>query len=125
MAQQSLVEAVKDLSIGLVSQASARLRLLGLELAEERGRVISLVVAALAACFFVFLAVIFGALLIVANYWDTPQRIASIIWLAVIALLIAIAAVAFFIVRVKAPTSLFSHSLGELDKDQQALETLE
>ncbi|SDV47722.1 phage holin family protein [Chitinasiproducens palmae] len=125
MAQQSLVDAVRQLSVGAVSQAGARLKLLGLELAEERERVIALLVAALTACFFVFLAAVFGALLVVVHYWDTPQRLAAVLWLAIGAVIVAVAAVAFFIYRVKQPISIFSHSLGELEKDQRALETIE
>ncbi len=125
MAQASLVQSVRHLLLGVVSQTSSRLRLLALELTEERDRVLALLVAALIACFFVFLAVVFGAMLIVADYWDTPYRLAAIGWLAAGALIVAVLAVLFFLYRVKKPTTLFNHSLSEFEKDRKAVETLD
>lgn len=125
MAQASLVQSIRHLILGTIAQTSSRLRLLALEITEERDRVLALLVAALVACFFVFMAAIFAALLIIASYWDTPYRLAAIGWIAGGALLIAVAAVVFFIYRVKRPTTLFNHSLSELEKDRKAVETLE
>lgn len=125
MAQASLVQSVKHLVIGAISQTSSRLRLLALEVIEERDRVLALLVAALIACFFVFMAVIFGALLIIASYWDTPSRLAVIGWMTGGALIVAVLAVLFFVYRVKKPSTLFNHSLSEFEKDRKAVETLE
>ncbi|MCY0387619.1 phage holin family protein [Robbsia sp. Bb-Pol-6] len=125
MAQASLVQSLRQLLVGAISQTSSRLRLLALEVIEERDRVLALLVAALVACFFVFMAVIFGAVLIIAAYWDTPSRLAAIGWLAGGAFLVAVLAVVFFIYRVKKPTTLFNHSLSELEKDRKAVETLQ
>lgn len=125
MHPSNLVDSTKHLAVGLIRQASSRLQLLGLELVEERERVIALLVAALMACFFVSLAVIFGAFLLIAAFWDGPHRLTVIAWLAIVALAIAVAAVAFFIHRVRAPVALFAHSLAELDKDRHALESVE
>ncbi|MGI4814939.1 MAG: phage holin family protein [Janthinobacterium lividum] len=125
MARISLVQSVRQLMVGTIEQVSTRLHLLGLELAEERERVIALLIAALISCFFVFLAVIFGALFVVAAYWDTPHRMEAIGWLTGGAAIVAVLAVIFFVYRMKVPTALFSHSLAELDKDRHTLETLE
>lgn len=125
MSQSSLVVSLKHFLVGGIGQASARLQLLAMEIADERERVIALAIAAIIAAFFVCLAAVFGALIIVASYWDTPQRMASITWIAFGALVVAIIAIGFFVIRLKAPSSLFSHSLGELEKDQKAAETLQ
>lgn len=125
MAQASLVQSLKQLAVGAISQTSSRLRLLALEITEERDRLLALVVAALVACFFVFLAAVFGAVLIIAAYWDTPYRLAAIGWIAAGAVIVAVLAVLFFLYRVKKPTTLFNHSLSELEKDRKAVETLE
>jgi uncharacterized membrane protein YqjE len=125
MSQTSLVQSVKQLILGTLAQASSRLRLLALEIAEERDRVLALLVAALIACFFVFLAVIFGAMLVIAVYWDTPSRLAAIEWLGGGSLIVAILAVLFFLYRVRRPTTLFNHSLSELEKDRKAAEMFE
>src|ERR1700748_1212912 len=77
-AMSSLVQSVKEVAIGLIDQASDRLSLLGLEIAEERERVMAMVLSALAAAFFVALTVVFGAFWIVAAYWDTPYRLRAV-----------------------------------------------
>jgi uncharacterized membrane protein YqjE len=125
MAQASLVQSLSHLISGVIATTSSRLRLLALEITEERDRVLALVVAALVACFFVFLAVIFAAMLVIASYWDTPYRLAAIGCFAGGALVVAILAVIFFLYRVRKPTTLFNHSLSEFEKDRRAVETLE
>jgi len=125
MAQASLVQSIRHLILGTIAQTSSRLRLLALEITEERDRVLALLVAALVACFFVFMAAIFAAILVIATYWDTPYRFAAIGWIAGASFLIAVAAVGFFVYRVKKPTTLFNHSLSEFEKDRKAVETLE
>ena len=125
MASSSFVRSAGHLASDIIRHASSRLELLGLELAEERERVVALLISALMSCFFVWLAVVFAALLVIAIYWDTPHRLQAIGWMAGGSLLVAIAGVAFFMQRLKRPTALFSHSLAEFDKDRQALESLE
>jgi uncharacterized membrane protein YqjE len=123
--QPNLVGSAKHLAIGVIRHASSRLQLLGIEIAEERERVIALLVTALMSCFFVSLAVVFGALVLIAAYWDTPHRVAVIGWLAVIALVIAVLGVMYFLYRLRAPVALFAHSLAEFERDREALESVE
>lgn len=121
----SLVRSVKDIAIGVIDQASDRLALLGLEIAEERERVLALVLAALAAAFFIALTVVFGAFWVVAAYWDTPYRLNAVGALTVGAAVIAIIVVVLFVRKLRSPTALFAHSLAEFERDRQALEQLE
>jgi uncharacterized membrane protein YqjE len=121
----SFVRSASHLASDIIRHASSRLELLGLELAEERERVIAILIAALMSCFFVWLAVVFAALLVVAFYWDTAHRLQAIGWMAGGSLVVAIVGVSFLMKRLKRPTALFSHSLAEFDKDRRALESLE
>lgn len=121
----SLVRSVKDIAIGLIDQASDRLALLGLEIAEERERVLALVLAALGAVFFIALTCVFGAFWILAAYWDTPYRLRAIGALTIGAAVVAAIVIVLFVRRLRMPTALFAHSLAEFERDRQALERLE
>lgn len=121
----SLVRSVKDIAIGVIDQASDRLALLGLEIAEERERVLALVLAALGAAFFIALTVVFGAFWIVAAYWDTPYRLHAVGAVTIAAAVVALIVVVLFIRKLRAPTALFAHSIAEFERDRVALEQLE
>ncbi len=121
----SLVQSVKDVAIGLIDQASDRLTLLGLEIAEERERVMAMVMSALAAAFFIALTVVFGAFWVVAAYWDTPYRLRAIGGLTIGAAVVSAAVVVFFVRKMREPAALFSHTLAEFERDRAAVERLE
>jgi uncharacterized membrane protein YqjE len=121
----SFVRSVKDVAIGLIDQASDRLALIGLEIAEERERVMAMVMSALAAAFFIALTVVFGAFWVVAAYWDTPYRLRAIGGLTIGAAVISVAVVVLFMRKIHEPTALFSHTLAEFERDRDALEQLE
>ncbi|CAB3781666.1 phage holin family protein [Pararobbsia alpina] len=116
------VQSVKDVAVGLIDQASARLALLGLEIAEERERVMAMMMSALAAAFFVALTVVFGAFWVVAAYWDTPYRLRVIGGLTIGAAVISATVVVLFMRKMHEPTALFSHTLAEFERDRAALE---
>jgi uncharacterized membrane protein YqjE len=121
----SFVRSIKDVAIGLIDQASDRLALIGLEIAEERERVMAMVMSALAAAFFIALTVVFGAFWVVAAYWDTPYRLRAIGGLTIGAAVISAAVVVLFMRKMHQPTALFSHTLAEFERDRAALEQLE
>jgi uncharacterized membrane protein YqjE len=121
----SFIRSVKDVAIGLIDQASDRLALIGLEIAEERERVMAMVMSALAAAFFIALTVVFGAFWVVAAYWDTPYRLRAIGGLTIGAAVISVAVVFLFMRKMHKPTALFSHTLAEFERDRAALEQLE
>jgi uncharacterized membrane protein YqjE len=121
----SFVRSVKDVAIGLIDQASDRLALIGLEIAEERERVLAMVMSALAAAFFIALTVVFGAFWVVAAYWDTPYRLRAIGGLTIGAAVISAAVVVLFMRKIHEPTALFSHTLAEFERDRAAVEQLE
>lgn len=121
----SFIRSVKDVAIGLIDQASDRLALIGLEIAEERERVMAMVMSALAAAFFIALTVVFGAFWVVAAYWDTPYRLRAIGGLTIGAAVISVAVVVLFMRKMHKPTALFSHTLAEFERDRAALEQLE
>lgn len=121
----SLVRSAKDIAIALIGQASDRLALLGLEIAEERERVLALVLAALGAVFFIALAIVFGAFWVVAAYWDTPYRLRAFGVITIAAAVLAAIGIVLLVRKLHTPSSLFAHSLAEFERDRAALDQLE
>jgi uncharacterized membrane protein YqjE len=114
-----LKPSVMHLVAGGLGLVRARLELAGVELAEERERVIALLVLAVAGAVLATFAVAAISLVVVAYFWDTHrfQAIAAIG--AVYAVLAALAfARASSIVR-RAP-SPFSATIAEFEKDRSA-----
>jgi uncharacterized membrane protein YqjE len=102
--------------LGLVR---ARLELAGIELAEERERVIALLVLAVAGAVLATFAVAAVSLVVVAYFWDTHRYQAIAAIGAVYGVLAALAfARASSIVR-RAP-SPFSATIAEFEKDRSA-----
>ncbi len=74
---------VREIAHELLEGLDDRSRLLALELAAERRRLLSLVVAVLAALFVAAIALVWGAATLVAFTWDTPWRNATLLTLLV------------------------------------------
>ena len=114
-----LKPAAARLAAGALDLARTRLELAGVELAEERERVIALLVLTVAGAVLATFAVAAISLVVVAYFWDTHrfQAIAAIG--AVYGVLAALAfARASSIVR-RAP-SPFSATIAEFEKDRSA-----
>lgn len=116
-----LFDSIRNLASGLVSHLHTRLALFATELAVERLRLSSIIYGALFTLFFLFLAVFFVAIFVVAVWWDTRYRLHSIGGLA--GLFLAGAGIAGWIVRArfKSGPQPFAMSLAEIYKDRQEL----
>jgi uncharacterized membrane protein YqjE len=66
-----LLGSLTTLAATLVAIAHTRLDLLSSDLEEERAHVLSLLVLALAALFFLGIGVLLATLLLVVAFWDT------------------------------------------------------
>jgi uncharacterized membrane protein YqjE len=97
-----------------------RLQLLGLELQQEKERLIAALFAVLIAFLFLSVTLVLSAFAVVVHFWDTPDRLASVVWMAVIAGLITIAAGGFAYLRLSHPSTLFKASLSELVTDEES-----
>lgn len=115
-----LKPAAARLAAGVLDLARTRLELAGVELAEERERVKSLLALAVAGAVLATLAIAAISILVVAYFWDT-YRYAAILALAVV--YAALAAFAFSrasaVVR-RAPAP-FAATIAEFEKDRAAL----
>jgi uncharacterized membrane protein YqjE len=118
-----IVEAAKRFAGSLLGQVQTRLELLTIEWAEEKSRLAVLMVALGLTLFFTWLAVAFASFLVIALFWDTPQRIPVVA--GVVVFYVAAALIAGLVARnkMKLKSSLFSTSAAELRKDRDLLES--
>lgn len=113
-----LFDAFKGMAALAVDVAQTRLELLSLEVEEERARLSALLLFALVALFFLGLAIIFAALLVV-SVWPHPVWVFGT--LALLFLAGGIAASVWALRRIKAKPRLFEASVAELEKDREQL----
>ncbi|MEZ5832857.1 MAG: phage holin family protein [Dongiaceae bacterium] len=117
----SIVRSGRRVLAILVSMARTRLNLLAVELMEEKSRIWLLLVLTALALIFASMALLMLSLLVVVAFWD-EHRLAAIGGLTF--LYLAATVVTLLILRRKAKlgSALFAHTLGELSKDEDALE---
>lgn len=111
--------ALKRLLATLLASGRARLELLSVELEEEKIRVLDLLVSALAAVFFIALAIVLGIVFLAVAYWE--QRVLVFGGACALTLLIGVVLVLRIRGLTAKPSKLFRSSLAELDKDLDAL----
>lgn len=116
-------ESVKSLASSVVAHAHTRLALFVTEFAEEKYRLLSLLVTAFAALFLLFTAAILVLFFVIAAFWDTPYRLYAIGGLFVVFLAGGLYAGTRVRTQVRAHPPLFEASLAELYKDRQQLES--
>ncbi len=105
----------------LVSVVKTRLGLLAVELLQEQNRLMLLLVLTGLALIFVSMALLMLSLLVIVAYWEEGRLVAIG---SLLAFYVVATAVTVLILRrkAKAGSTLFAGSLGELSKDQAALE---
>lgn len=110
------LRGVFDTVLGI---AGTRFELIGIEIAEEKERLVALLVTAAAAVFAFAFAVLLLTLLVVAAFWDN-----RLIALAICALVYA-AIGAWLVMRLRTQlesrSSMFAATIAELAKDRDAL----
>lgn len=121
---RGMFESGKLFTISLIGHLRSRLELLGLELSQEKGRLISVIMMGLLGYMMVGLTLMLAILLAVASSWNTAWRLhvlggmlgGAIVILAVIGILLRR--------RLQLRSTLFKSSLRELSRDEQALERM-
>lgn len=119
-APTGLFVSLRALATTLVGIAHTRVALLGTELEEELARIVVLLIGAMVCLALFGLALLFGALLVVATLWDS-HRIGAVASLAAGFLLLAVTAVTVLRWRVRRGAPLLGATLGELERDRHAL----
>lgn len=120
-ATDGIVQSARRILAILVGMARTRLGLLAVELMEEKSRIWLMLVLTALALIFASMALLMLSLLVIVAFWD-DNRLLAIGGLLVFYL--AAAAASLLVLRHKARmgSSLFSHSLRELSKDEDELE---
>ena len=115
-----LFDSLRALIATLAAMAHTRVELFGTELEEELHRVVALTVGALVVLALATLAALFGALVVVAAFWDT-HRVAAVVFVAVGFL--ALAVIAYFVVRerTRRRSRLLSATLDQFEQDMRLL----
>lgn len=115
-----LFDSLRSIGPSLLALLRTRLELFGIEVAEERARLATLALLALAGALCVAMALLIFNVLVLAWFWDT-HRIAAIVCLIA---LYALAGVACFVnlrTRLAARRPLFEATMTELKSDLEAL----
>lgn len=118
--RKGLLESLTTFAATLVAIVHTRLDLLSSDFEEAREHLLSLLVLALAALFFLGVGVLLVSIFIVAAFWDT-HRLLALGGLAGFFLATGMAAWAFAMHKVRTKPRLFAASLSELIKDRQQL----
>jgi uncharacterized membrane protein YqjE len=118
--QQGLFASTRGLLGTGVTLLHNRLQLLGVELAEERVRLVSMLAYGGAAFLCIAAGLIFLAILLTVLMWESNRLLALGIFSALF-LGAGIASAALVLSLVRGGSKLFSASLAELRKDRDAL----
>ena len=117
---RGLLESLSTLAATLVAIAHTRLDLLSTDVEEDRAHVLSLLVLALAALFFIGVGVVLAAILLVVAFWDS-HRLLALGSLAGLFLAAGVGAWVYALHKARTKPRLFAASLSELLKDRQRL----
>jgi uncharacterized membrane protein YqjE len=117
---KGLLESLTILAGTLVAIAHTRLDLLSTDLEEERARLFSLLMLALAALLCLGIGVVLATILLVVAFWDT-HRLLVLGALAGFFLAVGMAVWVFAMYKARTKPRLFAVSLSELFKDRQHL----
>ncbi len=121
---EGLFESGKNFVVSLLGHLRSRLELLGLELSQEKNRLLTVLGLGLVAYLLVGVSIMLALLLAIAAFWDTPYRLHVIGALLLVALL-AIGVIATVLrQRLRQASALFKSSVRELANDQQMLDRL-
>ncbi len=115
-----LLASLGQLGSRLLGMVETRVKLLALDLEEERRYFMGLVIAILLAAVCLGMALGLFTLTVLVLYWDT-HRLPVLLALATAYSVAGLALVAMTVSKVRAKSAPFATSLAELRKDAQAL----
>ena len=115
-----LFASLKSTAGGLLAIVQTRLELLAVDVAEERERLLALLVLALVALFCLGVGIVLLALLIVVALWES-NRLVALGGLIAFFLLTGAAVGWLALARVRSAPKLFGASISELERDRKAL----
>jgi len=116
-----LVGSLRSLAATSVGILKTRLELVAIELAEEKSRLMGLLILALAGLLCLAIGLLMFSFLIVVAFWDTDHRLLSIVLVGLVYLMLGIGML--LAVRKKAIDApiAFEETLAELERDRELL----
>jgi uncharacterized membrane protein YqjE len=115
-----LFRSLRDLLATVVATARTRLELLQAEIEEEKLRLAGIGLLAIAAVFFMALAVVVFTFFVMLLFWDTHRLLATGL-VALLYLFVGLCCAAAARRRATTKSRLFAASLAQLDADRQRL----
>lgn len=116
-AQGGLFRSLRGLLATLLGTARTRLELLQVELEAEKLRLTGIALFAVAAVFFLALAVLVFTFFVILLFWDTHRVLAAGV-VALVYLAVGVACALVALRRAQAKSTLFAASLAQLDADR-------
>ncbi len=123
--QPRLLDAARRLVAALWEQLGLRLELFMLELAEERTRLIGILLATGTIVFGIALTIAFTGIAVLVAAWDSPHRTWVAVAIAAASALIGVGAWLTLRHLLGQATPLFRHSLAEWRRDVDGIRRIE
>ena len=111
---------VRELARTLLSFALTRTRLAATELEEQAARLVEILIWLTVALFFLGIAVVFGAVLVVLLFWDSNRLLAAGL-LTVLFVSISVGAALIARLRQRERPKFLAATLAELERDRDTL----
>jgi uncharacterized membrane protein YqjE len=115
-----LLASLRQLAAKLLGIGRTRLELLGIELAEEKARLLGLLLLAVAGMLFLLLALLLGSFLLIVLFWDSARYLAMAVLVGVY-LVLGLALLAMVRARIANHPPPFEQTLAELERDRAVL----
>lgn len=119
--RRGLIASIKMFTAALADHLATRLELFTIEVAEEKSRLVSILVAVLLSAFLAVLSLASIAGFVLLYYWDTPYRLQVAGGIVVVFIAATIVALLTMRIKMKSPSNLFTTSVVELRKDRDLL----
>ncbi len=112
---------IRQLGASVLDHVAMRVELLSIEVQEEKARLVRLAMSAALVSALLIVSLVMAAILILAIYWDTPDRVTAASWLAGSFAVLTIGGVFYVVSQLGRTSTLFATSAGELRRDVEAL----
>ena len=118
---EGLLTHVRQLGVSLLEHVAMRVELLSIEVQEEKARLARLAMSAALVSAMLIVSLVMGAIVILAIYWDTPDRVSAAWALLGAFTILTVGSGIYLATQLQRSTTLFANSAGELKRDAEAL----
>lgn len=116
-----LAGSLRALGATAIGILRTRLELLAVELAEEKNRLLAILLWSLGGLLALAMGILMLSLLVVAAFWDTEHRLTALGVVAALYFLTGVGALLFVRQKIANAPFTFDETLAELERDRQAL----